>query len=219
MLSLANRDPLFHRAVLALHEAAPVELASAPLGPPLAHDVVAPAAAEAGAAVPGGAGLVAPPSRGAGDVDRRVLLAEVGRLLVVIELPRQVPQLPLAAGPAVLLLPLLPARAADPVRGYHGAQVALRDQHGVPEPVLQALADHPKVRDDLPAGLQLARPGHAVALAAHLHVARQRLQLYPVGMISEIGGGNAVLLETFQEFFNFQRTKFYPLQLARKVMV
>lgn len=118
--SLADRDPLLHRAVLTLHEAAPVKLAAAPLGPSLPYYVVTPAAAQVGTAVAAGAGLVTPATDGAGYVGCRVPFAEVGRLLVIVELLLEVPRLPLTTGvpaaifPPPLAIGLLPAGAAGP---------------------------------------------------------------------------------------------------------
>lgn len=175
----ANRDPFLHRAILTLHEAAPVKFALAPLRSTLSYHVVAPAAAQTGASVTAGAGLVAPATGGAGDIGRRVPFAKVGRFLIVEELLSEIPGFPPAAV-AMLPLPLSigppPTRSSNSDRRRHAAQIALCHQHGAPETFLQSLADHPEVRCDPPAGLQFARAGHAVALAAHLHVARYCLQ-------------------------------------------
>jgi len=184
-VSLAHGDPLLHRAILTVHEATPVKLALAQFRSSLPYHVVTPTAAQISASVTAGARLVASATGGAGDVDRRIPLAEVRRFLIVEELLGQVPGFPLTTGNAVfailsLLPPLLgsPAtRSFDSVQRCHVAQIALRYQHGVPETVLQRLADYPEVRCDLPAGLQFARAGHAMALAAYLHVTRHRLQL------------------------------------------
>jgi hypothetical protein len=202
--SLAHGDPLLDGAVLALDEAAPVELAAAPFGPALAHDVVATSAAEGSASVAPRARPVAPAPGGAGDVRLGVALAKVGRLLEEEELAREVLDLAaLAPGPAasreargavpvlplaLLLAPVMlravpPPEAAHPVQRRHVPEVALGDGHRVPEAVLQGTPDYAEVRHNLPAGLELARARHAVALAAHLHVARHRLQVKVPGIV------------------------------------
>lgn len=176
----ANRDPLLHRAILTLDEAAPVKLALASLRSSLSYHVVTPAAAQTRASITAGAGLVAPATGGSGDVGRRVPFAKVGRFLVVEELLSEIPGFFPAAGNAViatllLSLPIGPS-STQFSRRRHAAQIALRHQDGVPITFFQGLADHPEVRCDPPAGLQLARAGHPVALAAYLHVARYCLQ-------------------------------------------
>lgn len=103
----ANRDPLLHCAILTLYEAAPVKLAFAPVCSPLSYHVVAPAAAQIGASIPAGAGLVASATSGAADVERRVLLAKVRRFLVEEELFREILDPLLAAATLLLFLFLL----------------------------------------------------------------------------------------------------------------
>lgn len=177
--SLADRDPFLDGAVLTLNHAAPVEFAEAALGPAQPHDVVAAAAAEGGAAVAARARAVALAARGPGYVHEGVALAEVGRLLVVEELLGEVAGLALALAAVLALAGALgasPASAPAAVLGRDAAEVALRDEDRVPEAVLEALADYPQVRGDLPAGLEAARAGHAVALAAFLHVAGDGLE-------------------------------------------
>lgn len=188
--SFANGDPFLHRTVLALHEATPVELASAHFDATLPDHVVTSAAAQTAASVPARAGLVAPPTRGAGDVRARIPLAEVGRLLVVEELFSEVSGSPLPA-PASrvssgsssamfpLSLPLGPPPPRSPHSGQrcHAAQVALRHQHRVSKPILERFPDYPEVRRHLPACLELAGTRHTVTLAAHLHVARHSLKI------------------------------------------
>lgn len=156
-----------------------MKFAIAQLRSSLSYHVVASAAAQAGASVTAGAGLVAFATGGASDVDRRIPFAKVGRFLIVEELFGEIPALPPAA---VTMFPLSlsirppPTRPPNSDRRCHAAQIALRHQHGAPETFFQGLADHSEVRRDSPAGLQLARTGHAVALAAYLHVARYCLQ-------------------------------------------
>lgn len=76
-VSFAHGDPLLHRAILTVHEAAPVKLALAQFRSSLPYHVVTPAATQTGASVTAGAGLVASATGGAGDVDRRIPLAKV----------------------------------------------------------------------------------------------------------------------------------------------
>jgi len=163
---------------LTLYHAAPAKFAMTQLRSSLSYHVVASAAAQTGASVTGGAGLVALATCGARDVGRRVPFAKVGRFLIVKELFREIPGLPPAAVMLPLSLPIRPppTRSSNSDRRCHASQIALRHQHGAPETFFQDLADYPEVRRDLPAGLQLARAGHAVALAAYLHVARYCLQ-------------------------------------------
>lgn len=191
--SLANGDPFFHGAVLTLHEATPVKLASTHLDVPLPDHVVASPAAQAAASVTAGAGLVAPTTRGAGDVRGRVPLAKVGRLLIVEELLGEISGAPLAStatsiptggsSSAMFPLPLSvgPSSSRAPHSGQRGdaAQVALRDQHGVPKAILERFPNYSEVRRHFPAGLELAGTRHTVALAAHLHVARHCLKIPP----------------------------------------
>ena len=81
--SLANSDPLFHSAVLTLHDATPMKLAFAPLDPSLSHHVVTSSATQVAAPVPTGAGLVAPTSRCSRDVRAWISLAKIRRFLVI----------------------------------------------------------------------------------------------------------------------------------------
>ena len=76
----------------------------------------------------------------------------------------------------VALLAVPSAETAHAVQRRHVAEVALGDHHRVAEAVLQGATHQTEVGNHLPAGLQLARAGHAVAFAAHLHVARHRLE-------------------------------------------
>lgn len=83
---LADGNPLVVRAHLALHVAAPVELAVTPLRPLHLQRVVAPATAQRFAIVNAGAGFVAQAARGPGRIHQRVGVAEVGRPLEVQQL-------------------------------------------------------------------------------------------------------------------------------------
>ena len=83
---LADRNPFVVGAHLALHVAAPVELAVTPLRPLHLQGVVASAAAQCLAIVNAGAGLVAQTARGSRRVHQRVGVAEVGRPLEVQQL-------------------------------------------------------------------------------------------------------------------------------------
>lgn len=56
------------------------------------------------------------------------------------------------------------------------AQVGLIDEHRPAVLLLEDLADDAEVRGRLPASFQLATAGHAVALAANLHVVRYGLE-------------------------------------------
>lgn len=129
-----------------------MKLASAPLRSPLSYHVVASAAAEIGASIPAGAGFVAFTTSGAGDVERRVPLAEVRRFLIVVELFRTIPRFFFEIVLVMFLLLLLSTNFS---RWRHVAQITLRYQHCIPETLPQDLADYPEVRDDFPAGFQL----------------------------------------------------------------
>lgn len=174
-----------------------MELASAPIHSPFSHQVVTPAAAQIATSVGPVASLVTQPTGSTDDVDLGIPLAESGRFLIVVELLAQVLLCKIfikkvfllsAAGNVVALFPqlvplplldlLTPSDGSpdDLVRRRHVAQIALHHQHGALEAVLQRLADYPEIRRGLPTGLELARAGHAVTLAAYLHVVRQYLQ-------------------------------------------
>lgn len=81
-----------------------MKLAFAPFCSPVSYHVVASAAAQIGASISAGAGLVASAANGAGDVECQVLLAKVRRFLVVVELSGQISDLFLAPAIAMLLL-------------------------------------------------------------------------------------------------------------------
>lgn len=184
--SLANSDPLFHSAVLALHDATPMKLAFAPLDPSLPHHVVTPSAAQVAAPVPTGAGLVASTPRGPRDVRARISLAKVWRFLVIKQLLGEISGPPLTPVPArpTAMFPLpLPIRPPPPRSSHsgqrgHAAQVALRHQHSVSKSVLERLPDYSEIRRHFPASLELAGTRHTVALASHLHVAGHRLKFH-----------------------------------------
>ena len=146
------------RARFALHRAAPLELAAAPLVHRLGAGPVAAPAAHQPAAV-GVAGLaLAAAARGAERPHRQVLSAVVGRRLEVDEV--------LAARPVVAAV------------GGHEPGAAPVEAHldGAVVPLLQPAARLPETRHLVPAGLQAARAGHAVTLARHAGVVRQRLR-------------------------------------------
>lgn len=157
---LADADPLGDAALLARHEAAPVELAVAALAAGLPQDVVPAAAAQALAVVHARAGLVAQAPLGAQRVQRWLPLAEVGRLLKVDQLA----DAGAAAMPCVARLQLPCIAVVGP------------DESGPIEPVLEEGPHQAEFGCHLPAGLQLAAPRGAVALALPPHVVHHHLR-------------------------------------------
>lgn len=167
--SEARVDDLLRPADLAFDFAAPVEGARAPLDHLLDLRLVAAAAAHQIAAVDADRRLVAHAALRAGDAQFQVLLAEVGRVLVVDEvllgrgLVLGVVRLQLVV---VLLAPV--ARRAARVADEHARRPV--------EAVLEVVADLPEVRQAHPARADRARSAHAVALALLPHLARDVLQ-------------------------------------------
>lgn len=68
------------------------------------------------------------------------------------------------------------------------AKVALVDEHSRLEALLEGGAYDAEVRRRAPASTQLARPGDAVALAAHLHVGLDGLQQGEEVVVTDTSG-------------------------------
>lgn len=150
-------------APLALHLAAPVELALALLDDHPPTDDEPPAAAQHAAPVRPRRRPVAPPTRRPCPARLPIGVAEVGRGLEVDEVRGRVG----------------PVDGREVLRnevGDAGAQANEGDLDGCVEPVTEELTDVAEVRQGLPAGLQLTGTGYAVTLATDLRVVRHSLQ-------------------------------------------
>lgn len=147
-----------------------MEFAVATLGPPVPLQIVAPPAAERAAVVRGRARPVARPSRGAGNVQGRIALAEVRGALVVEEVEGEF-LFGLVGVPdeVFVLLPAALLRLQARVLWSGVPHVVLVDEDGGAVAFLQELADLPVVRCCSPTGLHFAASGHPVALALYLH--------------------------------------------------
>lgn len=134
-----------------------MEPAVAGLRPPLHDEVVPSAAAKGGAAPLVRMGAVAEPAAGALDVQRLVLLAEVGRLLVVEEVVPEAAFLLLLGGPLLQLGALLALLLVGPAGfGVSVGEVGLVDEDRRSELVLERFADDAEIWNGPPAGLHLA---------------------------------------------------------------
>lgn len=175
--SLADGDPLFDSTVLTHHVAAPVESTVTPLDASLSHDVVPATATQRATAIHAFAGPVALSSRRARDVFGRVPFAEVGRLLIVEQVERQIARPSLLGSFFARFIPGRPfAFLLQQQQRRTVAQVRLVDHDRRPEAFLQHGADHPEVWSRFPTGLQLTAARHAMTLASNLHVRRYSLQ-------------------------------------------
>lgn len=162
-------DGFLGPANFALDFAAPVESASAALDHLLHLRFVASAAAHQIAAVDADRRLVADAPLRPGDAQFQVLLAEVGRVLVVdqIFLGRG---LVLRVVRLQLVVVLLATVARRPAR------VADEDPRGSVETVLQIVADDAEERQSHPAGPHRTRAAHSVTFALLSHLRRNVLQ-------------------------------------------
>lgn len=162
---LAHVDPLGEAALLAQHVAAPVEPAVAALAVRLFQDVVPAAAAQRAAAVCARAALVAYPSLRARRVHGRVALTEVRGLLKVHQLSGHAPTA------TAIQPPPAPTHAVSYARVENPTVLVLRvDENGRKELLLQQGAHETELRRHVPAGLKLAAPRRAMALALPLYV-------------------------------------------------
>ncbi len=187
--SFADTDPLCYPALLAHNVATPVKLAVAPFAPCLLQDVVASPTAQTLTVVHARAGLVADPALCARRVRPQVPLAEVWRLfevdqfvdawpppMCVVVVVIVVVVLMMVMVVVVVVIVMVMVVVVVGVVELPGVAVVRLDERGDMEALFEDRADHPELRSDLPAGLQLAAPRRPVALAFPSHVVEHHLR-------------------------------------------
>lgn len=156
---VAGGDLHVPHALLALHVAAPVELALAPLRPPLAPRGVAPVAAQQVATIDPLGSRVALPALGAETALLDVVLTVVGRDF-------QVDQICVLMGSKFVVFRQQHSSTILPLLLDFMCSIKLLFQHS---------SDHSEGSKGPPARLELAGSAHSVAFAFHLHCPLQKL--------------------------------------------